>query len=346
MTSNNKKTKFIPQKICVTGGLGFIGSHVVVKLINDGHKVVILDTKTDYGIIDKKELDAVMQERFFGIANRITDSVSLNIYTIDVANPELSTLFEKEQFDSVIHLASFPRQKVVNNNPTAGSKVMSEGLLNLLELSRKNNVKRFSYISSSMVYGDFVDGVEEWEECDPKGQYAIMKYAGELLVQDYTRQYGLDHTIIRPSAVYGPLDVCDRVISKFFINALKGEKIVVNGKMEKLDFTFVNDVATGIVQATTSPKAKNETYNLTKSQGVTLYDAANMVKQIVGKGNIEVKQKDKDFPSRGALSIEKAKKDFGYNPITSLNEGLMIYNNWLRNSEYWQEQLNGTKSKD
>jgi nucleoside-diphosphate-sugar epimerase len=116
--------------------------------------------------------------------------------------------------------------------------------------------------------------------------------------------------------------------------------------MEKLDFTFVNDVATGIVQATTSPKAKNETYNLTKSQGVTLYDAANMVKQIVGKGNIEVKQKDKDFPSRGALSIEKAQKDFGYNPVTSLNEGLMIYNNWLRNSEYWQEQLYGTKSKN
>ena len=345
MTSNNKKTKFIPQKICVTGGLGFIGSHVVVKLINDGHKVVILDTKTDYGIIDKKELDAVMQERFFGIANRITDSVSLNIYTIDVANPELSTLFEKEQFDSVIHLASFPRQKVVNANPTEGSKVMSEGLLNLLELSRKNNVKRFSYISSSMVYGDFVDGVEEWEECDPKGQYAIMKYAGELLVQDYTRQYGLDHTIIRPSAVYGPLDVCDRVISKFFINALKGEKIVVNGKMEKLDFTFVNDVATGIVQATTSPKAKNETYNLTKSQGVTLYDAAQLVKDIVGKGNIEVKQKDKDFPSRGSLSIEKAKKDFGYNPITNLKDGLTIYNTWLTHSSYWKEQLNPKKEE-
>ena len=334
------------QNICVTGGLGFIGSHVVVKLINEGHKIVILDTKTDYGIIDKEELDAVMKDRFFGIAGRLTDSVSLNIYTIDVANPELSTLFEKEQFDSVIHLASFPRQKVVNSDPTAGSKVMSEGLLNLLELSRKNNVKRFSYISSSMVYGDFANGVEEWEDCNPMGQYAIMKYAGELLVQDYTRQYGLDHTIIRPSAVYGPLDVCDRVISKFFINALKGEKIVVNGKMEKLDFTFVNDVATGIVQATTSPKAKNETYNLTKSQGVTLYDAANMVKQIVGKGNIEVKQKDKNFPSRGALSIEKAQKDFGYNPVTTLNEGLMIYNNWLHNSEYWQEQLYGPKSKN
>lgn len=326
--------------ICVTGGLGFIGAHVVVKLINEGHDIAILDTKTDYGIIDQEELDAVTKERFFGIAGRMTGATNLNIYTIDVANPELKTLFEKEKFDAVIHLASFPRQKVVNTNPTAGSKVMSEGLLNLLELSRTTGVDRFTYISSSMVYGDFSDGVEEWEDCIPKGQYAIMKYAGELLVQDYTRQYGLNHTIIRPSAVYGPLDVCDRVISKFFYNAIKGEKIVVNGKMEKLDFTFVNDVATGIVQATTSAKAKNETYNLTKSQGVTLYDAATMVKQIVGKGNIEVKQKDNNFPSRGALSTEKAKKDFNFNPVTNLNEGLMVYYNWLQNSAYWQEQFN------
>jgi UDP-glucuronate 4-epimerase len=332
--------------ICVTGGLGFIGAHVVVKLINEGHNVVILDTKTDYGIIDNKELDAVMKERFFGIANRMTGSVNLNIYTIDVANSELKTLFEKEKFDAVIHLASFPRQKVVNADPTQGSKVMSEGLLNLLELSRKTGVDRFSYVSSSMVYGDFSDGVEEWEDCAPKGQYAIMKYAGELLVQDYTRQYGLNHTIIRPSAVYGPLDVCDRVISKFFHNAIIGEKIVVNGKMEKLDFTFVNDVATGIVQATTSSKAKNETYNLTKSKGVTLYDAATAVKSIVGKGNIEVKQKDKDFPSRGALSIQKAKDHFDYNPLTDLNEGLMIYYNWLLNSTYWQEQYNPKPKKE
>jgi nucleoside-diphosphate-sugar epimerase len=333
------------QKILVTGGLGFIGSHVVVKLINEGHDVAIIDKKTDYGIIDKKELDAVMQERFFGIANRITDKINLNIYTIDVANPELKTLFEKEKFDSVIHLASFPRQKVVNADPVEGSKVMSEGLLNLLELSRQTNVGRFTYISSSMVYGDFTDNVEEWEDCNPQGQYAIMKYAGELLVQDYTRQYGLDHTIIRPSAVYGPLDVCDRVISKFFINSMKGNNLTVNGKMEKLDFTFVNDLAVGIVQANQSKKAKNETYNLTRSKGVTLYDAATLVKQIVGRGNIDVKQKDKEFPSRGSLSIDKAKNDFGFNPEMHLKEGLTIYHQWFLNSKYWQEQLNPKEVK-
>ena len=345
MASKKATPKKKQLNICVTGGLGFIGAHVVVKLINEGHKVAILDSKTDYGYLNQGELDAVMKERFFGIANRMTDAVKLNIYTIDVGNPELKTLFEKEKFDAVIHLASFPRQKVVNANPTAGSKVMSEGLLNLLELSRQTDVDRFTYISSSMVYGDFTDNVEEWEDCNPQGQYAIMKYAGELLVKDYTRQYGLDHTIIRPSAVYGPLDVCDRVISKFFINALTGEKITVNGKMEKLDFTFVNDVATGIVQATISPNAKNETYNLTRSKGVTLYDAAQAVKDIVGKGNIEVKQKDKDFPSRGTLSIEKAQEDFDYNPITDLKDGLNIYYTWLNHSSYWQEQLNPKKDE-
>ena len=84
-----------------------------------------------------------------------------------------------------------------------------------------------------MVYGDFTDNVEEWEDCNPQGQYAIMKYAGELLVKDYTRQYDLKHTIIRPSAVYGPVDVDDRVISKFMLSALQDKPIRVFGKMEK-----------------------------------------------------------------------------------------------------------------
>ena len=245
----------------------------------------------------------------------------------------------------MIHLASFPRQKVVNENPTAGSKAMSEGLLNMLEVSRKNNVKRFTYVSSSMVYGDFKDNVTEDAVCDPKGAYAIMKYAGELLVKDYTRQYNLDHTIIRPSAVYGPVDVDDRVVSKFMLSGMQGKNLVVNGKMEKLDFTFVNDVANGIVQATFSDKAKNQTYNLTKSKGVTLYDAARAVTQITGKGNIDVKQKDKNFPSRGALSIVKAQKDFGYDPKIDIKEGFQIYYDWLQNSTYWQEQLNPKPKK-
>ena len=345
MSRRKTKEPIKRPKVLVTGGLGFIGHNVVVKLINDGCDIAIVDTKTDYGIIPKDELDYIMKERFYGIANRITESNSLNIYTVDITNPELDTLFKAEQFDAVIHLASFPRQKVVNDNPTTGSKAMSEGLLNILELSRKHNVKRFTYISSSMVYGDFTDNVTEDAVCNPIGQYAIMKYAGELLVKDYTRQYNLDHTIIRPSAVYGPVDVDDRVISKFMLSAMQNKPIRVFGKMEKLDFTFVNDVANGIVDATLSPNAINQTYNLTRSKGVTLYDAARVVAQVVGRGNIDVKQRDLNFPSRGSLSIVKAQKDFDFNPTVDIQEGFKIYNEWFQNSAYWQEKLNPKPKK-
>ena len=329
------------QKILVTGGLGFIGYNVVLRLMNLGHIISIVDTKTTYGDnLPKEELDSLHKERFYSIANRVTDSNHLNIYTIDVGNPDLDQLFKSEQFDAVIHLASFPRQKIVNSDPQAGSKVMSEGLLNLLELSRLHGVGRFTYISSSMVYGDFVDGVTEDAVCNPQGQYAIMKYAGELLVKDYTRQYNLKHTIIRPSAVYGPVDVDDRVISKFFLNAMQNLPIRVYGKMEKLDFTFVNDLAHGIVEATISEKAENETYNLTRSKGITLYDAARLVSHIVGKGNIDVKNRDMNYPTRGSLSIAKAYDHFRFDPATDIEEGFKIYYDWFQNNTYWQEKLN------
>ena len=125
---------------------------------------------------------------------------------------------------------------------------MSEGLLNLLEASVKYQCQRFLYASSSMVYGDFKDYVKEDAVCRPQGQYGIMKLAGEWLVRDYQRK-GIDHTIFRPSAVYGPLDVEDRVISKFLLTDMRGGVLKVNGLHETLDFTYVDDAANGMVQA-------------------------------------------------------------------------------------------------
>ena len=326
--------------ILVTGGLGFIGHRVVIELMKEGHNVHIVDNMTTYNIIPKEELDYLVTSRLNSIASRVTARSQVDLLKCDIQDSAVSRLMMSKTFDIVIHLASFPRQKVVNLDPKAGSKVMSEGLLHLLELSRKNVVKRFVYISSSMVYGDFKDNVKEDALCDPKGQYAIMKYAGELLVKDYTRQYGLDHTIIRPSAVYGEFDAEDRVVSKFLLSALRDDTLQVNGKMEKLDFTHVGDVAKGIVQASLSDKAKNETYNLTRSKGVTLYDAASMITKITGKGNIKVNLKDKNFPTRGALSITKAKEHFDFNPTVDVEQGFRFYYDWLINSKYWQDKIN------
>jgi len=322
------------MRILVTGGLGLIGHNVVNKLESLDHEITIVDTKTNYGLIPADELNYLINERIKKI--KTTD-----IFNADIVDYyALDELINDDKPEAIIHLASFPRQKVVNVNPRAGSKTMSEGLLNLLELAKKHKVKRFVYISSSMVYGDFTNDVCEDAICKPQGQYGIMKLAGEWLVKDYTRSCGIEHTIIRPSAVYGPLDVEDRVISKFILSALRGQTLKVNGANETLDFTYVDDAANGIVAATLSENAINKTYNITKSHSRTLRYAAELAVEIAGKGSIEVRDKDKDFPSRGSLNIDAAKRDFGFDPKIDVEEGFKIYYDWIVNSSYWSKKIN------
>jgi nucleoside-diphosphate-sugar epimerase len=320
------------MKILVTGGLGLIGHNVVQRLESQGQEVVISDNFTDYGLIPKDEMDYLFAER----RQKITTG---QIYRTDIAAEAMSNLIEQHKIDTVVHLASFPRQKVVNVNPQLGSQTMSEGLLNLLELATQHQVKKFVYISSSMVYGDFTDQVREDAACRPQGQYGILKLAGEWLVKDYTRKTGMAHVIIRPSAVYGPLDVNDRVISKFLLTAMRGETLNVNGANETLDFTYVDDAADGIAAATTLDIANNRTYNITKSHSKTLLEAAELAVKIAGKGSINVRDRDLDFPSRGALNIDAARADLGYNPRVDMEEGFDIYYQWLKNSSYWQQKL-------
>ncbi len=317
------------MNILVTGGLGLIGHNVVKRLQAQGHIVSIMDTKTNYGIIPQDQLDHLMAER--------TKDLDLSgLYNADISSvSDLENVFNIEQPEIVIHLASFPRQKVVNANPAQGSRVMSEGLISLLEMSDKYEVRKFVYASSSMVYGDFKDDVKEDAICRPQGQYGILKLAGEWLIKDYARRTGISYSIIRPSAVYGPLDVEDRVISKFILNAMRGNPIRVNGATETLDFTFVDDAADGIVACALSDNTDNKTYNITKSHSHSLLDAANLAVKIVGKGEIIVGEKDLDFPSRGALNIDAARADFGFDPKVSVEQGFQIYYDWLKNDPYF-----------
>lgn len=317
------------MNILVTGGLGLIGHNIVRKLEQKGHTVVVFDNMTNYGIIPQKQIDHLIRER----KKLISTS---HIFEVDILQASMfDYVLPKYQIDSIIHLASFPRQKVVNADPVLGSTVMSTGLLILLEKAVQYKVRRFTYASSSMVYGDFEDYVTEDAVCRPQGQYGILKLAGEWLVKDYSRKYGIEHTILRPSAVYGPLDVEDRVISKFLLTAMKGETLKVNGRNETLDFTYVDDAAEGFVAATLSDRAANGTYNITKSHSKTLLSAAELAVKLAGKGNIEVRDKDADFPSRGALDITRARNDFGFDPKIDVDEGFQIYYDWLKNDSYF-----------
>ena len=321
------------SKFLVTGGHGLIGHNVVARLQDRDETVSVVDTHTTYGIIPQSEVDYLVGERL----KKLQSHTHHNQCITD--GYEIDYIFEKEQPNVVIHCASFPRQKVVNANPAHGADVMMKGLINLLESAKKHGVERFVYISSSMVYGDFEDQVLEDDACAPQGQYGIMKLAGEWLVKDYARRTGMEYVIIRPSAVYGPLDVEDRVVAKFMLQAMRGATLRVNGAGETLDFTYVDDAADGIVAAATRIMARNSTYNITKSHSVSLLEAAEMIVKIVGKGSIECRDKDADFPSRGALNIDRARTILGYDPKIDVQEGFQNYYKWLSESSYWQNTL-------
>ena len=320
------------SRFLITGGYGFIGHNVAARLMEKEHEIAIIDNKTNYGIIPQDELDYLMAER----AKKINHHPC---YNVDIANGEvIDRVVANYKPDVIIHMASFPRQKVVNANPAWGARVMMEGLINLCESAKKHGVERVVYVSSSMVYGDFEDQVLEDDPCNPIGQYGIIKLCGEDLVKDYHRRGCFDYAVIRPSAVYGPLDVEDRVVAKFMLTAMRGGVLRVNGAGETLDFTYVDDVADGIVAAATRIMSANKTFNITKSHCVSLLDAAEMIVKIVGRGTIEVHDKDADFPSRGALNIDRARTILGFDPKVDVEQGFQKYYEWLSNSVYWSKK--------
>ena len=320
------------MKVLVTGGAGFIGHNVVRQLEQQGHECIVIDTCTDYGFIPKEELTYLIDNRL--------KRINTQIKKIDIREATfVDTIFKTYEPDVVIHMASFPRQKVVEQNPVLASDVMSTGLINLLEYSKAYNVKKFVYISSSMVYGDFNTDVLEAHPCKPQGQYGIMKLMGEKLVEDYSRRGAFDYTIIRPSAVYGEWDVEDRVVSKFMTMAMRGETLRVKGADEVLDFTYVEDTAQGIVLAATQDVANGKVYNITRSdeQQYTLKDAAELAIKIAGKGSLEIADRDLSFPKRGRLSIMQAQRDLGYSPQVGVEQGFQRYYDWYsKNSILWR----------
>lgn len=322
------------MRIFITGSAGFIGHNVVRFLEQKQIESFGVDNRTNYGFIPEDELNYLIKERLQRI--RSTPLVS-DIRSINDIKTRIGTF----SCDTIIHLASFPRQKVVSQDPVVASEVMVTGLINLLEAAAIHKIKRFVYISSSMVYGDFETDVTEDAVCQPIGQYGIMKYMGEKLVEDYARQHGFEYVIIRPSAVYGELDVEDRVVSKFMLAAMRGEVLKVKGANEVLDFTYVEDAARGIVQATLNKNSANKIYNITRSseKQYTLKDAAELAIQIAGSGSLEIQDRDLSFPRRGRLNISKAVNDFNYAPKVNVEEGFLKYYQWFKSSTYWQQKL-------
>tara|TARA_E500000318_G_scaffold8972_1_gene8370 strand:+ start:2358 stop:3317 length:960 start_codon:yes stop_codon:yes gene_type:complete len=313
------------MKILVTGGKGFIGSKIIEKLTHDGHKVISIDNHDTYDIISESDLKSLMAWRTRNWdMNLVQDKIG------DVLDRDVCLNIFSSRPDIVIHLATYPRAKIVDQDPILGIPKVIGTTTNLLWHSIKFNVKKFVYISSSMVYGDFVDGTAEDSNTKPKNIYGEAKLTGERLTKLFAKRDNLIYNIVRPSGVYGPGDLPDRVVSKFFDKAMKNETITLHNGDNKVDFTYRQDAAYGIIKAATSD-VPNTSFNITAGNATSLRTLAEKIKKITGSASkIEDIGDHKLYPSRGTLDISRAKNLLNYEPKFTLEQGLESYYDWIR----------------
>jgi nucleoside-diphosphate-sugar epimerase len=313
------------MKYLITGGLGFIGSKIIEKLSNEGHSIQCVDNKDTYNILTNQQLDKLIEWR-----TRNWKKEKVHIINGDILDRMVCLKAFKNNPDIVIHLATYPRAKIVDQDPINGIPKVIGTTTNLLWHAAEFDTKKFVYISSSMVYGDFVDGTKEESSTKPQNIYGEAKLTGERLTKLFAKRDGLNYTIVRPSGVYGPGDLPDRVVSKFFAKAMSNEPITLHNGENKVDFTYRQDAAYGIIKAANSEVA-NTSFNITTGNATSLRTLAETIIDITGsKSEIKDIGMHKLYPMRGTLDISRAKDLLGYEPQFSLRQGLESYHDWIR----------------
>ncbi len=313
------------MKYLITGGLGFIGSKIIEKLTNEGHSVICVDNKDTYEIISKEDLEKLIKWRTRNWVTKLVHMIDGDILDRMVC---LKAFTHKPH--TVIHLATYPRAKIVDQDPINGIPKVIGTTTNLLWHASKFETKKFVYISSSMVYGDFVDGTREDSNTKPQNIYGEAKLTGERLTKLFANRDGLNYIIVRPSGVYGPGDLPDRVVSKFFAKAMKNETITLHNGANKVDFTYRQDAAHGIILAANSEVA-NTSFNITAGNATSLRTLAETIIDITGsKSEIKDIGMQKLYPLRGTLNIGRANDLLGYKPTFTLRQGLESYYDWIR----------------
>ena len=314
------------MKILITGGKGFIGSKIVEMLCKDGHQLTIIDNEDTYGIMTNNELQKLFEWR-----TRNWIDKKIHYIKGDVLDRLTCLKAFSHHPDIVIHLATYPRAKIVDNDPVAGIPKVINTTTNLLWHAEKFGVKKFVYVSSSMVYGDFSDGMKEDGKTKPKNLYGEAKLTGERMVKLFSKRDNLNYNIIRPSGVYGPGDMPDRVVHKFFQRAMNNQTITLHNGQNKVDFTYRKDAARGIVLAALSP-VSNVSFNITAGNATSLRILAEKIIQLTNsESDIEDIGDHGLYPSRGTLDIQRAKDLLDYQPEYTLDKGLQSYYEWLQN---------------
>ena len=312
------------MEILVTGGAGFIGSHVVEALLARGERVIALDNFNDYYSPDRKRLNIAPY-----LENPLFRLVQGDIRDRDM----LEHLFATEPIRRIIHVAAMAGPRPSVENPALYEEVNVRGTLNLVEVALRQGVQHFVHASSSSVYGkDAPVPYKEDARTDyPLSPYAATKKMAEVLLYTYHYLYGLPVTVLRFFTVYGPRGRPDMAVYLFtdWIDHDQPVRLFGDGTQGR-DYTYVTDTVSGILGALDKPDGFR-TYNLGNSNPQTNAHLIELIENELGKkARIEMRDFPSTDPPLTCADITRARQDLGYNPQIPLEEGVRRFVEWYR----------------
>ena len=313
--------------VLVTGGAGFIGSHVVERLLSQGHYVVCLDNfdETYPSALKRANMGSVSSHEQFVLAQGdIRDRAFLE------------KTFSRHEFDAIVHLAALSGVRDSLAKAALYEEVNIRGTLNLLEEARAHKIEKFVFASSSSVYGlNGKSPLDESQKLDsPISPYAASKIAGELLCHTLSYNYGFQAVALRFFTVYGPRQKPGMAVSLFTTRIERGEEVPVFGDGTSVrDYTYVGDVVNGIEAALSYQGPPFEAFNLASGQEVSLNTLVSLIERALGK-----KARVKHLPAQpgdvrgGVGDISRAGALLGYRPQVDIVRGIPLFVDWYRNA--------------
>ena len=309
------------KKVFITGGAGFIGSHLAERLI-EGNEIVIFD---------KLYRNALKYTSLGQHKNlKLIKGDVLDVKTIEksIGNSDI-----------VIHMAAIAGIKTAVEKPTTTLKINLMGSYNVLEACRKKNVKRFIVFSTSEVYGPHVYEADESRATiigpigKPRWVYAMSKLASEFLADGYHREYGIKFTSVRPFNVYGPRQIGEGAVHNFIANAVKNKPLIVHKPGSQVrSWCYVSDMVEAMEKILTNSKSEGEVFNIGNphATSTTLQTAKTVIRLSGSKSKIQLVDFKHPEVDIRVPSIEKARKILGFEPKVSFEDGISKTIEWYR----------------
>lgn len=315
------------KNILITGGAGFIGTHLFETLIKQDNYIIVIDNFNECYYSGKEENLASVSQNHEILKDY--DTIKGDLLDESIYNKIPNDI------DIIFHLAAHAGVQYSMHNAEQVTRNNIVGFVNLLEFARKKEIKKFVFASSSTVYGNpTYTPVDENHPKNPICPYGISKLCGEIYADYYFREYSLPITSLRFYSVYGPRGRPDMVVGKFFDLILQNKELKIYGDGEQLrDFTYVSDIINGLILASEKAESSGQAFNLGWSNPISINQLVNKMYEITNKPKkVKYKERKKGDMDITHADITKATKVLNYSPQVPIDDG-------LRNTYEWQIEM-------